>query len=80
MKEWQVQEAKQRFSELLDCAQRDGPQIVTRRGEPVAVVLDMHRYQDLSDDGEAFKRLLVSGPELADGDLPRRDHARRVDG
>ncbi len=35
---WQVQEAKQRFSEVLRAVERDGPQTITRHGEEVAVV------------------------------------------
>ena len=35
---WQVQEAKARFSEFLAAAERDGPQIVTRRGVETAVL------------------------------------------
>jgi antitoxin Phd len=34
---WQVQEAKARFSELLDTSLAEGPQIVTRRGVEAAV-------------------------------------------
>ena len=35
--EWQLQEAKAKFSELVQKAIDDGPQTVTRRGQPVAV-------------------------------------------
>jgi prevent-host-death family protein len=36
---WQLQEAKQRFSELIRQARSKGPQVMTRHGEDVAVVL-----------------------------------------
>jgi antitoxin Phd len=36
---WPVQDAKARFSELLDTAQREGPQVVTRRGREAAVLV-----------------------------------------
>jgi antitoxin Phd len=36
---WQLQEAKQRFSELVRRAEREGPQVVTRHGEEVVVVV-----------------------------------------
>lgn len=36
---WQVQEAKQRFSELVRKTLEEGPQVVTRHGEEVVVVL-----------------------------------------
>lgn len=40
---WQLQEAKQRFSEVVRAAQNEGVQFVTRHGEEVVVVLDMPR-------------------------------------
>jgi antitoxin Phd len=51
---WQVQEAKQRFSEVLRRALGDGPQIVTRHGEEIAVVIDIEEYHRLKrqDDGD----------------------------
>jgi prevent-host-death family protein len=36
---WQIQQAKNRFSELIDRARHEGPQIVTRHGQPVAEVV-----------------------------------------
>ena len=36
---WQIQQAKNRFSELIDRARQEGPQIVTRHGQPVAEVV-----------------------------------------
>jgi prevent-host-death family protein len=58
---WQVQEAKQRFSELLR-ATRDGePQIVTKHGEAVAVVIDYAQYEALRGVKVSFADFLVSG-------------------
>ncbi|HEY3716678.1 MAG TPA: type II toxin-antitoxin system Phd/YefM family antitoxin [Jatrophihabitantaceae bacterium] len=42
---WQVQEAKQKFSELLRKVHSDGPQFVTRHGEEVAVVIDIEEFR-----------------------------------
>ncbi len=42
---WQVQDAKQRFSELIRTAHADGPQVVTRHGEEIAVVIDIAEYR-----------------------------------
>jgi PHD/YefM family antitoxin component YafN of YafNO toxin-antitoxin module len=39
MSTWQVQDAKARFSELLDAALEKGPQVVTRRGAETAVLV-----------------------------------------
>ena len=38
---WQLQEAKQRFSELVRQARSNGPQVVTRHGEEVAVIVSI---------------------------------------
>jgi prevent-host-death family protein len=45
MATWQLQTAKNRFSELVDASQQDGPQIVTRRGDNVAVVMSYEEYR-----------------------------------
>ena len=45
---WQLQEAKNKFSSLVECAQHDGPQVVTRHGKEVAVVLSADDYHKLA--------------------------------
>jgi prevent-host-death family protein len=65
---WQVQEAKQRFSELLRKVHSDGPQFVTRHGEEVAVVIDIEEYRQWHARRE-FADPLLHGPrndEFAD--------------
>jgi prevent-host-death family protein len=68
---WQVQEAKQRFSELIRAAHADGPQIVTRHGEEIAVVIDIADYRHLRGAGTDFKDYLRSGLPFEDLDLTR---------
>lgn len=63
-KHWQLQEAKQRFSELIKMAQTEGPQVVTRHGEEVAVVVDIGEYRRLRGGEEDFKDFLRSAPDL----------------
>jgi prevent-host-death family protein len=38
---WQLQEAKNRFSEVVSAAQTKGPQTITKHGQPVAMVVPM---------------------------------------
>jgi prevent-host-death family protein len=45
---WQLQEAKQRFSHVVDQARAHGPQVVTRRGKEVAVVLSIEEYRKIT--------------------------------
>jgi prevent-host-death family protein len=71
MAQWQLQEAKQQFSRLVDLARSEGPQVVTRHGKEVAVVLDIGEYRRLRSDGGAFKRFLREGPDFDDLDLER---------
>jgi prevent-host-death family protein len=61
---WQLQDAKQQFSRLVDRARSDGPQVVTRNGKEVAVVLGVEDYRRLRSDGGAFKRFLSAGPDF----------------
>jgi prevent-host-death family protein len=44
---WPVQQAKARFSELLDTCQREGPQLVSRRGTETAVLVPIEQWRRL---------------------------------
>jgi len=46
---WQVYDAKARFSELLEAALKDGPQVVTRRGVETAVLVPIDEWKRLND-------------------------------
>jgi prevent-host-death family protein len=61
---WQLQEAKQRFSELIRSVETDGPQFVTRHGEEVAVIINIAEYRRLRGAGDDFKDFLRSGPDF----------------
>jgi prevent-host-death family protein len=77
---WQLQEAKQKFSELVRRALEDGPQVVTRRGEEVVVVVAAEEYRRLSGDKPDFKEFLMSAPDLSVLDLERpREMPRDVE-
>ena len=75
---WQLQTAKQKFSELVDRALRDGPQVVTRRGEEVVVVVAIHEYRRFG--GSDFKEFLRNAPDVdLLGIVRDREPARAVD-
>jgi antitoxin Phd len=80
---WQLQDAKNRFSELVNEAERSGPQIVTRRGSEAAVVLSYRDYQKLAARGQRGTLIdaLLSAPKVPGGlRLERsRDVGRKVD-
>jgi prevent-host-death family protein len=70
---WQLQEAKQKFSELVRRTLEEGPQVVTRHGEEVVVVVPVEEFRRMSKDGEKmdFKEFLMSAPDLSVLDLER---------
>ena len=59
---WQLQEAKNKFSNLVDKAHHDGPQIVTRHGKESVVVLAIKDYQKLSRPKSDLVSFLKSSP------------------
>ena len=61
---WQLQEAKQRFSELVRRALEEGPQVVTRRGEEVVVIVGAQEFDRLSRAEEDFKDFLLYAPDF----------------
>jgi prevent-host-death family protein len=77
---WQLQEAKQRLSEVVRQAHDDGPQVVTRHGEEVAVVVSIEEYRRLNGNKPDFKDFLLSAPDLAGLETPRvSERARSID-
>ncbi len=44
---WQLQEAKNKFSEVVEEAITNGPQVITRRGVETAIVLSYGDYRSL---------------------------------
>ena len=73
MKHWPVQDAKARFSELLDASVKDGPQIVTRRGVETAVVVPVEEWRRLTKAARpSLKELLLADEPRFDLDIPPR--------
>ena len=76
---WQVQEAKTKLSELIDEANKKGPQIITRHGSERAVVLSIAEYRALTAHKPDLRAYLLCGPKFDDFDIPRdRDTGRDV--
>ncbi|MEN9864799.1 MAG: hypothetical protein RL748_389 [Pseudomonadota bacterium] len=77
MNTWPVQDAKSRFSELLDACLSDGPQLVTRRGVETAVIMPMAEWQRLNSAARpSLKTLLLSEVDRFELNLPQRGQAR----
>jgi len=78
MSSWQVQDAKARFSELLDAAIKNGPQIVTRRGIQTAVLVPIQEWRRLQDSSRpGLKQLLVGPGPRFENLIPKRRSLRR---
>jgi len=69
MASWQVQEAKSRFSEVIEEAQSKGPQIITKHGAERAVVLSMEDFRALTAHKPGFKEYLLGGPKVDDFEI-----------
>lgn len=77
-KRWPVQDAKARFSELLDASLTSGPQIVTRRGEEMAVLIRVDHWRQLEEATRPrLKDLLLAEAPRAEIPAPRRVRRRR---
>ena len=74
MTEWQLQDAKNRFSAVVDAALESGPQCVTRRGKPAVVVLAVEEYERLrriqKAEAPSFVDMLLAMPQ-DDGEFER---------
>jgi antitoxin Phd len=77
-KRWPVQDAKARFSELLETSLREGPQIVTRRGMEAAVLVPVEEWRRLQESARpTLKELLLAESPRAEIPVPPRQRWRR---
>ena len=78
MQTWPVQDAKARFSELLDACVREGPQVVSRRGTETAVLVPIDEWRRLQAAARpSLKQLLMTDSARTDLLVPERGRARR---
>jgi prevent-host-death family protein len=78
---WQLQDAKNSFSEVVENALSEGPQIITRRGTDTAVVVSFEEWSRLSRSRGRLIDMLRKAPRVPGGlDVTRsRDTGRDVD-
>jgi antitoxin Phd len=79
---WQIQEAKNKLSEVIEEAVHNGPQVITRRGVEVVVVLSYEDYTRIQRShkkpgtklSDFFRKSPLAGIDLdRDRSLPRDD-------
>ena len=59
---WQLQEAKNKFSNLVERAQQEGPQVVTKHGKAAVVVLSVDDYKKITKPKENLAQFLQKSP------------------
>lgn len=68
--EWQLQDAKNKLSEVINLAISKGPQLITRRGEKTAVLLSYAEYEKLCKAQGKLTDFFRASP-LADASISR---------
>ena len=75
---WPVQDAKARFSEMLETCLREGPQIVTKRGADAAVLVPAAAWRRLQYTAKpTLKELLLANDPRGELSVPARGGKRR---
>ena len=66
---WTVAEAKNKFSEVIERARRQGPQTITRHGRSAVVVVDADLWERASrrDSRGSFADFLLASPLRGSG-------------
>ena len=78
MHTWSVQDAKAKFSELLECCTLEGTQLITKRGVQTAVLVPIEEWQRLTSAAKpSLKELLLSDEHRFEMDLPRSRQVKR---
>ncbi len=77
MSRWPVQDAKARFSEMLDTCLQQGPQVVSKRGVDAAVLVPIEQWHRLQAARPSLKQLLLAAEPRADIPVPPRGRRRR---
>jgi len=71
MHKWQLHEAKNKLSSLIDVVMKGKPQCITRRGEDAAVIISMEDYKKLKKQKPSLKEFLLQGPKFDDLEIER---------
>ena len=78
MASWDVQDARDRFSELLETAISEGSQLVTRRGVEVAALVPIEEWRRLQSSARpSLKELLLAPEPRFDSATEKRPRSRR---
>lgn len=70
---WQLQEAKSKFSQVVREAQTSGPQVITVHGKETAVVISAQEYNQLIHRQGSLAEFLMNSPLRGSGLVIERD-------
>jgi prevent-host-death family protein len=77
---WQLQAAKQHFSEVVERACHEGAQVVTKHGKDAVVIVSVEEYKRLRGDGPSLVEFIRSAPDFGLLNLRRAsDRGRDVE-
>ncbi|AAL03857.1 prevent-host-death family protein [Rickettsia conorii subsp. heilongjiangensis] len=71
MNKWQLHEAKNKLSNIIDIAMHGTPQCITKRGEEAVVIISIKDYKQLTKQKPDFKEYLLSIPKTDNLDIQR---------
>jgi prevent-host-death family protein len=74
--DWQLADAKNRLSEVVNRALTEGPQRIKRRGDHVVVISEAE-YDRLTGNQQSLVEFLLDGPDLSDLDITRDESPMR---
>jgi prevent-host-death family protein len=80
MLDWQLQDAKNRFSEVVKRARDEGPQTVTVHGQRTAVVVSATQYDALVKPRMSFVDFLLSDTPWPDDVVDAINHRSKDTG
>lgn len=76
--QWELREAENKLSELIDRALTEGPQIITRHGVAVVVVMPFSEHQKLVAPGLRLGDFFLNSPLRNSGLVIERDKSSRM--
>ncbi len=66
---WSIQNAKARFSELVQKTQDDGAQLITKNGHPIAIIMSVKEYDHMKKPKQSLIDFFKEAP-FPEIDLP----------
>jgi prevent-host-death family protein len=72
---WPLAEAKARLSELIDTVEREGPQVISKHGREVAVVVAIDEWRRKSQRKGSFAEFLAASPLRGSDLVVERDQS-----